>query len=97
MIKMRGAGAGLVLLTALFATQAAAPVAVRGAETAPGMPTNASADRYGTGWQCDRGYRPSEDACSLVTLPQNAHLDYSGNDWERDRPYDRQGDGCVLQ
>ena len=30
------------------------------------MPEHASAKRYGSGWECDRGYREADGACIAV-------------------------------
>ena len=46
------------------------------------MPENASAKKYGSGWECDRGYRASKETCLALKVPKNAHLDYSGNEWK---------------
>lgn len=41
--------------------------------TAPPMPENASAKRYGEGWECNSGFRLNEDACDAVIVPENAY------------------------
>ena len=47
------------------------------------LPENATAKTYGSGWECDRGYRQSSGSCIAVTLPANAYLTDSsyGSGW----------------
>ena len=35
------------------------------------MPKNASPNRYGSGWTCDRGYREVDGLCNVVKVPAN--------------------------
>jgi hypothetical protein len=58
-------------------------------------PANAHAKKFGSGWDCDRGFRSTVDSCEALELPANAHIGYSGNDWTCDPGYRRQGDGCT--
>ena len=37
------------------------------------MPENASPNRYGSGWTCDRGYRKVDGICDVVKVPANAY------------------------
>ena len=41
--------------------------------TAAAIPENASAKRYGTGWECDLGFRQSEENCAAIIVPENAY------------------------
>ena len=63
------------------------------------MPENAylSNARYGTPWQCERGYRPERNTCEQIILPENAHLSLLGNDWDCDRPYRQVNGGCEAR
>jgi hypothetical protein len=65
-------------------------------ERAP--PRNAYASRYGSGWECSRGFRQVEEACVPIRVPANAYLDFFGNDWDCNRGYvkDDQGVGCKA-
>ena len=36
-------------------------------------PEHASANRYGSGWACDRGYGEANGACLAVMTPPNAY------------------------
>jgi hypothetical protein len=36
------------------------------------MPENASPNHYGSGWECDRGYREADGICNVVKVPANA-------------------------
>ena len=48
------------------------------------MPENASAKRYGSGWECNIGFRLNENACVAVVVPQNAYETNRsyGSGWE---------------
>lgn len=37
------------------------------------MPENASPNRYGGGWTCDRDYREADGICDAVKVPANAY------------------------
>src|SRR5437870_793199 len=59
------------------------------------IPQNAHPNSYGSGWECNRGYRVSGTGCVPVILPANAKLDYYGHDWECSRGYRVSGNQCV--
>lgn len=40
------------------------------------IPEHASAKKYGSGWECDRGYREVKEACIAVKVPTNAYPTY---------------------
>ena len=63
-----------------------------------GVPANASANTYGTGWRCDSGFRKVDDACVVVIAPANAFLtDGSyGTGWECARGFRKSQAGCVA-
>ena len=63
-----------------------------------GMPEHASAERYGGGWTCDRGFRASEDACVPIQVPANGYLTDAqyGSGWTCDRGYRAVKDACVA-
>ena len=75
---------------------AIAPGVVFAQGSSGGIPKNAHARSYGSGWECDRGYREVNKACAAIEVPENAHLDHSGNDWDCNRPYRKRQDRCVL-
>ena len=62
---------------------------------------NAYADDagFGSGWQCNRGFRQTGSGCATscvaLTLPPNAYVDYSGNDWECIDGFIRQRQACI--
>ena len=37
------------------------------------IPDNAHAKSYGSGWECNLGFRAKDDTCSAVIVPDNAH------------------------
>ena len=49
---------------------------------------------YGRGWECERGYRESQDACVAVEVPADAYLVGGGNDWKCERGFRRIGERC---
>lgn len=53
------------------------------------IPENASLDYWGTGWDCNRGYKENytKGTCEKVVVPQNASLDYFGSGWDCNRGY----------
>jgi hypothetical protein len=65
---------------------------------AAAAPLNAHMKRYGSGWECDRGYREVNAACAAVEVPPNAYLADSsyGRGWECDRGYRQVNEGCTL-
>lgn len=36
------------------------------------LPANATSKTYGTGWDCDRGYREADGDCDSIRIPENA-------------------------
>ena len=38
------------------------------------VPDNAHATGYGSGWECDRGFRKTDQACAAIIVPANAYL-----------------------
>ena len=53
------------------------------------MPTNAHKAQYGSGWECNRGFRQVGIECQKVVIPANAGLDILGHDWECNRGFQR--------
>ena len=64
-------------------------------DTSPDIPENAHPKKYGSGWECERGFRAVGESCEAVAVPDNAHLDYSGNRWECNPPYVEHLDECI--
>ncbi len=48
------------------------------------------------GWQCERGFRQSDQACVAVEVPPDAYLDASGKDWKCERGFSKTGRDCVA-
>src|SRR5690349_3296388 len=48
-------------------------------QTPSPLPPNSHARDYGTGWDCNHGYRQDNRTCVRVQVPQNGYLDASGN------------------
>jgi len=60
------------------------------------IPENASANRYGDGWSCDKGYRESKGTCVAITVPANAfptNKSY-GQGWECKRSFKQSDNTC---
>ena len=62
------------------------------------IPENAHANSYGSGWQCDYGYRAVDEACVAVQVPENGYLaDFAyGPGWQCDRGYRAVDEACVA-
>jgi hypothetical protein len=74
-----------------------ASLPVMAAPTAPReLPDHALPSRYGSGWDCARGFRRVGDACTQITVPANAYLDASGSSWRCDRGYLNVNDRCIV-
>jgi hypothetical protein len=84
--RITQASAAMLLLFAI----GAAPIA-----SAANTPANARANAHGSGWECEHGFRRSNDACAEIALPANAYLDSSGNRWRCDRGYLDVNEACV--
>ena len=59
-------------------------------------PLNSHVKRYGSGWECDRGYLQADGVCTLVEIPPNAFLSSNGRNWECDRGYAQDKRSCVA-
>ena len=72
-----------LVLLALLAT---APGFAFAQSTSVLAPENSHAKSYGSGWQCDQGYRESDGACAAIKVPVNAYLTNVsyGRGWECD-------------
>jgi len=62
------------------------------------LPDNARAKGYGSGWECERGYREDNGSCAAIGVPANAYLTNTsyGGGWECNRPYRKKQGKCVL-
>ena len=70
-----------------LASLAAAPGVVFAQGGSVGMPENARVKSYGSGWECNRGYREFNGACIAIKVPPNGYLNSSGDGWKCDRGY----------
>src|SRR6202165_2444908 len=57
------------------------------------LPVNAHTSRYGSSWECSRGFRRVEEACVAIKGPANAYLNSFGSDWDCNRGYRKGGQG----
>ena len=96
MRKMQQVHATSIRMLVLLALMAAAPGLVFSQGGSVELPENARAKSYGSGWECERGYREDNGACIAVIVAENAHLDSSGNDWECNRSYRKKQGKCAL-
>src|SRR6266849_6267162 len=74
----------------------AIPEGSRSQEISKEVPVNAQAKRYGTGWECKRGFRWDGAACIAIKLPENAYLSETSSGWECKRGYKGDGSSCVT-
>ena len=61
-------------------------------------PENSHPREYGSGWECDTGYREHKGKCLKVVVPANAHLSNRSYDrgWSCDWGYREQDGACAL-
>jgi hypothetical protein len=61
-------------------------------------PLHAYLDAFGRDWQCDRGYRKSDESCVAIDVPPHGYLvDGSyGSGWKCERGYNATNDACVA-
>lgn len=71
MSRMRRPRAISIYSLILWALLAAAPGVVFAQVASIGIPENAHVKSYGSGWECDRGYRAVDEACMSVKVPAN--------------------------
>ena len=71
--------------------------AVNAQEMSVKLPANASANKYGTGWFCDPGYREQDGECKAIVIPPNAYATNKsyGRGWECNRGYLLTNGACV--
>ena len=62
------------------------------------VPSNAHAAAYGSGWECNSGYRRSQSTCAAIMLPDHSFATGSsyGLGWECNRTFRRVGATCVA-
>ena len=98
MIKMRRTYTLSMFPLIYLALLVAVPDHAFGQGRSVGIPEHASAKRYGSGWECDRGYRVDKDACIAINVPSNGYLtDASyGSGWKCDRGYRADRGACVA-
>ena len=84
-----------LILLAFLATRPGVALAQDGVAE---IPENAHAKSYGSGWECDHGYRASDEACVAVKVPENGYLAASayGPGWQCDRGYRAVDEACVA-
>jgi hypothetical protein len=73
-----------------------APEIMLAQTTAISLPENAHVKSYGTGWECDIGYREADGRCAAIVAPANSHLTTRsyGPGWECERGYQKIGETC---
>src|SRR6185437_10502147 len=91
----RGLSASARLFLAASLLAASAGVSSQADE--PVSPLNVHASRFGSDWECSRGYRQVEEACAPIRVPANAYLDSSGNDWDCNRGYIKDNKGLECR
>ena len=62
------------------------------------VPDNATAKTYGSGWDCDSGYRQEGSACEAIVVPENAYPTNRsyGSGWSCERGYLAEGPECIA-
>lgn len=63
-----------------------------------GNPKNSHKNTYGTGWECNKEYRKTDNMCVAIKVPANAyptHVSY-GKGWKCNWGYDNTGQTCAV-
>lgn len=62
------------------------------------IPQNAHVEKYGLGWECNRGYREVKGKCQEVRVPKYGYATGRSFDqgWDCLRGYIRNEERCVL-
>ena len=62
------------------------------------LPEHARAKSYGSGWECERGYRKDNMACAAIEVPANAYLSNTlyGSGWECGRGFREVNRACAA-
>ena len=82
----------------VFSLLAASPGYVYAKNDDVKLPENATARSYGTGWNCDKGYREKNNGCAAILIPENAYSTNKtyGRGWECKRSFRKIDDTCIL-
>ena len=81
----------------LLLTMASGPVQAGVPEvTAEALPPHAHVKHFGSGWECDRGYREIDRACEAIVLPPGGNLEPLGRGWRCDRGYQKVVGHCAT-
>ena len=98
MSKIRQAPAISIYSLVLLALLASAQGVVSAENDSPELPENARAKSYGSGWECERGYREANGACAAIGVPANAYLTNTsyGSGWECGRGYREDNGACAA-
>jgi len=67
-------------------------------QSAKPLPANSEAGRYGSDWECKRGFRRQDDSCLEIKLPNHAFLANTtyGKGWECSYGYAEKGGECLA-
>jgi hypothetical protein len=86
------------LITCVLALSLAIADVVSADDRDDAIPSNAQADRRGSGWSCDEGYREASGGCLAIKVPEHGFATGSayGKGWECHHGYEAAGNACVL-
>ena len=59
------------------------------------IPANGKINVYGTGWDCQRGFKKTGDSCTKVVVPANGKINVYGTGWDCQRGFKKSGDRCI--
>lgn len=87
-----------ILASFLYAMLALSAVPAPASGGSVRVPENARATGYGTGWECERGFRKDADGCSEVKVPPNAFANDAlhGLGWECSWGYRQVEEKCLI-
>lgn len=91
--RTRVISAYIVIFLSLWVTS---PSLVFAKDVSNDVPENATAKRYGDGWNCNQGYRESKGACAAVKVPANAYPTNKtyGQGWKCKRSFREVNNTC---
>ena len=92
-------GIGVFVLCALaFLTVQTVPGVVAAESVSAAIPDNARAKNYGSGWECNEGYREKDGLCAVIEVPANAYPTKSSNGkgWKCSWGHREEDNACIA-
>jgi len=86
------------LILIIFTSLTTTPGFVIAQNISVDIPENAQAKNFGSGWECDPGYRAANNSCVAIKVPENAYSTNTtyGRGWKCSWGYLRADDTCIV-